>query len=687
MQKRPHTEGEQSIMNISRQHIQLSAKTLMLWLLCLLTAVPSIHAQQPGGELENIMKRLSTEKNDSIRAYLSMQVANRLEAKDSIKVMQYFQQAQQLSRKYNPRLSGRIYLSMSGWYMERDEHDQSDSVNRLAMTLLNKDTSREGKRIYYRAAANLAYRKLLNGDNRGWTHEYLELIPKVESVRDTSHLIHLYNDLASNYTSLLEFRQSIPYFLRSISYMKAADASPHSLAKAEIGLATAMAEMDSVNGLDTRLQQARQHLDQIKDTLPIWSAYYYALGKYKYRLGENTAATTAFRQGLALAQRMDLSWDVLNNMLGLATTWQKTNQHQDALTLMNEAYPLSRQIKEGPFILDVLRLRAASENKLGLYAKAAGDLQDYITLSDSIQRAATARMVLDLDAKYQSDRKERQIQQLQHDNERTSLILDKHRLFVWLLTMIAIALLLIVIFIFLFYRNSRKLLFHQQRLHQLELDRVKQEHRISLLSAMLDGQEQERTRLARDLHDGLGGLLSAVKLQLADMSRVLTQPGEQSLLQKIARHMDNAIDELRRVARNMMPEILLRYGLGEAVQEYCRALKAPGTAITCQVFNYKDNDNRSTQTVVYRIMQELVNNAVKYASASQILVQLQQTDNRLFLTVEDNGVGFDVKAASSNIGSTGLNNIYARTAFLNGKINIDSQPGNGTAVFMECEFA
>lgn len=673
-------------MNISGQHTRLPAKTILPWLFCLLTAILPVHAQQPGGELESIMKRLSTEKNDSIRAYLTMQVANRLEAKDSVKVIQYFQQALQLAGKYSPRLSGRIYLSLSGWYMERDQHNQSDSVNQKAMTLLSNDTSREGKRIYYRAAANLAYRKLLNGDNRGWTHEYLELIPKVEAVRDTSHLIHLYTDLASNYIGLLEFRQSVPYFLKSISYMEAADASPHALAKAEIGLATAMAEMDSTNGLSSRLQQARQRLDQIKDTLPIWAAYYYAVGKYKYRLGENTDAVTAFLQGLSLARRMDLSWDVLNNMLGLATTWQQTGRHQEVLSLMKEAYPLSKQIAEGPFILDVLRLKAASENQLGQYAQAAKDLQEYITLSDSIQRAATARMVLELDARYQSARKERQIQALRHDNERTSLVLEKHRLFIWLLAMIAIALLLIVIFIFLFYRNSRKLLSHQQRLHQLEMDRVKQEHRISLLSAMLNGQEQERTRLARDMHDGLGGLLSAIKLQLADMSRLLTQPGEQSLVQKIVRHMDNAIDELRRVARNMMPEILLRYGLGEAVQEYCRALKTPDIAITCQVFNYQDNDNRSTQTVIYRIMQELVNNAVKYAGASQILVQLQQTDNRLFLTVEDNGVGFDVTAVSSNTGSTGLNNIYARTAFLNGKINIDSQPGAGTAVSMECEF-
>ncbi len=132
----------------------------------------------------------------------------------------------------------------------------------------------------------------------------------------------------------------------------------------------------------------------------------------------------------------------------------------------------------------------------------------------------------------------------------------------------------------------------------------------------------------------------------------------------------------------MMPEVLLKYGLGEAMKEYCRGLKSSDVTITCQVFNYSNRMRHEHQTVLYRIMQELVNNAVKHAGARHILVQLQESGDHLFLTVEDDGKGFDPEKLQQAKGS-GLANIKARVAFLQGKMDIDSQPGTGTTILIE----
>ena len=248
---------------------------------------------------------------------------------------------------------------------------------------------------------------------------------------------------------------------------------------------------------------------------------------------------------------------------------------------------------------------------------------------------------------------------------------------------LAIALFLAAVFLYYAYKQRTKTLLQAKQLHEMEVDKMKQEHRISNLSAMLEGQEQERTRLARDLHDGLGGLLSGVKIQLSGLTPMVKEAPQQAIVGKTLHHLDNAVDELRRIAKSMMPEVLLSYGLGEAAKEYCNGLQNSGIPVTCQVYKYKNDMDHARQVTMYRIMQELVNNAVKHAQASQILVQLQQSGNRIFLTVEDDGKGFDIRKMDSLHGA-GLANIRSRVEMLQGKMDLQSSEGAGSSFTIEC---
>ncbi|WP_423736359.1 sensor histidine kinase [Chitinophaga caseinilytica] len=248
---------------------------------------------------------------------------------------------------------------------------------------------------------------------------------------------------------------------------------------------------------------------------------------------------------------------------------------------------------------------------------------------------------------------------------------------------LTVALLLAAAFLYYAFQQRSKALRQRQQLHNLELDRISQEHRMTVLSAMLEGQEQERTRLARDLHDGLGGLLSGVKIELSAIHQPATATPQQAVVQKTMGHLDNAVEELRRIARSMMPEVLLNYGLGEAIREFCNGLKKSGVPVSCQVFNYRDDMSPSRQVTLYRIMQELVNNAVKHAAAKEILVQLQQRGNRIFLVVEDDGKGFDTAQLHALKGA-GLANIQSRVEILQGTLEVESSPGTGSAFTIEC---
>lgn len=372
-------------------------------------------------------------------------------------------------------------------------------------------------------------------------------------------------------------------------------------------------------------------------------------------------------------------YTVVTGVYGILNEYaQRENRWDDAEHYLNQA-AMYVQMNEMPELETLIRLMEA----LALVAEKKGDYQSALEyykkyVSYYEQRFDKEKMALgkELEVKYATELNEQKMVLLE---EQVAHRKKLNLIYILLSATTFIAL----VFLFLAYRQRSKTLKQQQRLHDMELDNIKQEHKISLLSAMIDGQENERARIARDLHDGLGGLLSGIKIELSGGIALPATENTQKLIRNGLHRIDQAVDELRRISRNMMPEILLRYGLDEALKEYCQSLKRSGVNITCQVFNYQNDLSKNKQVVVYRIAQELINNAIKYAKPSHILVELRQADNSLSLTVEDNGIGFDIKLARQKKGS-GLQNIEARAVFLNGTLQIDSTREAGTSTVLNC---
>ena len=225
-------------------------------------------------------------------------------------------------------------------------------------------------------------------------------------------------------------------------------------------------------------------------------------------------------------------------------------------------------------------------------------------------------------------------------------------------------------------RNNR--LKQREELYQLEIDKERQNSKISTLTALLEGQEQERERLARDLHDGLGGLLSGTKIQLTQLNDTINNETKSKLTQSI-QQLDGAVDELRRVAHNLMPDLLLNYGLEEALKEYAIRMSNSTLDLDVQFLSYTKTLHQDTQLLVYRIIQELVNNSIKHAQPSQIIIQFVEDETAYSVTVEDDGIGFEIEEAKKRQ-SAGLYNIQSRIQFLKGTLNIHSEKNMGTSI-------
>jgi len=204
------------------------------------------------------------------------------------------------------------------------------------------------------------------------------------------------------------------------------------------------------------------------------------------------------------------------------------------------------------------------------------------------------------------------------------------------------------------------------------------------MESIIQGQEIERGRMAKDLHDGLGGMLSGIKLNLSSMKgNMVIQEADAQLFTRSIFQLDNAITEMRRVAHNMMPEALMRFGLVEALQDFCDGInESDELKIKFTPLGRKKPLEKSTEVILYRIVQELTNNAMKHAAAKSIFVQLNTHDRGITLTVEDDGKGFDSSVLSEKKGA-GFHNVQSRVDYLKGSFTVDSVPGKGTSIIVE----
>ena len=204
------------------------------------------------------------------------------------------------------------------------------------------------------------------------------------------------------------------------------------------------------------------------------------------------------------------------------------------------------------------------------------------------------------------------------------------------------------------------------------------------LSAIIDGQEFERRRVSRELHDGLGQLLTAAKLRLRQASKYEVHESAEELLGDTREIIDLTISEVRKISYNLMPTVLNDFGLVAALEKMVDQLTDDAT-VKINFYSDVSFDRlpKDMEIGLYRIAQEAVNNALKYSKANKVDIQLDQSGSKVTLTIEDNGIGFirEVGVSSGTNGTgKGLYNMHERAELINGQFILDSEPGKGTLI-------
>lgn len=227
-------------------------------------------------------------------------------------------------------------------------------------------------------------------------------------------------------------------------------------------------------------------------------------------------------------------------------------------------------------------------------------------------------------------------------------------------------------------KSSRIISIQKEKINQQRFRELEDNLKMKGMQSMIEGQEIERERIAKDLHDSLGGLLSTIKLQFEQLAQSLDSRKAKKDYQKSNELLDTAVEEVRSISRNLQPSALRNLGLVHAINDLVNRVEGEhAPEVTFQHYDYPENVPTMISLSIYRIIQEMLNNALKYSQAKEVLIQLTKEDDEIVLLFEDDGVGFDIDNLKRK--GMGLENIKSRVDYLKATLNVDSRVGEGTS--------
>lgn len=298
----------------------------------------------------------------------------------------------------------------------------------------------------------------------------------------------------------------------------------------------------------------------------------------------------------------------------------------------------------------------------------------YAAFKDSIFDENKNKQIAELQTKYDTEKKEQQNLLLKKENQLKGISLRKAQLQNYFLLVIIILVLAVV---YLFYNQLKA------RQKQVLSDAMLKQEQLRLRSVILM-QEQERKRISQDLHDGIGQMLSAVKLNLAAIdNKVQKESNDEIQLEKAIVLIDESCSEIRNISHNMMPAILIKSGLIAALNEMAKRVStSSGIKIYVDHDEHIGRIESEYEINLFRIVQELLNNIIKHADATEVHIHLNKEAENLNIMIEDNGKVFDKSLIEGSKGN-GWYNINSRLTIMNGKIDIESNKDSGTVVFID----
>ena len=509
----------------------------------------------------------------------------------------------------------------------------------------------------------------------------LEIVEKPGNEKLKQYLPQAYGNIGKNLVAEKQFDKGIEY-LKKVLLLTGDEDQPRYNILAHIEILDAYMKSG-------RREKAKLHLDTAivlsnqLNNIQTATIVANSEGYYYRETGDYNKAIPAMKRAASLCDSSGneyLKSDVLSN---LASVYLSLNDPAEAKRYARLAIAMAIPIARKDVLADAYEILHKASAQTNDFANAYKYALLHKLYNDSTSNETTQKNILNLEARYQSEKKEKQIGELQLSNTKNELTIIKRNRLLLIGGIAAFSLMILLGLLIRNQRQKRVLAEKEKTLKQQQIDFLHQQQQVVSLQSMINGQETERTRIAKDLHDGLGGLFSTIKMHFSTLQHEKSELKSDPLFVKSYDMINTASEEVRRIAHNMMPEVLIKIGLVQATQELCNSISAGKLLnVSMQAYGMNKRLNASTEVMLFRILQELLNNIIKHSQATEAIIQFNREGNRLSVTVEDNGRGFNL-AETDGKTHAGLSSVESRVSYLNGKLSIDSQKEVGTTVMMD----
>ena len=490
---------------------------------------------------------------------------------------------------------------------------------------------------------------------------YFRALEKFESINDKVKIAGAYTNIGEVYAELENNDKALEYYQKALALQKETD-DKYGIANSYLNLGIIETELKNFREAESYFNKSVDLYNEMQDKDAIAYVLTY-LGELYNISGQWNKAFETYNKTIQIQELIGNEDGLSYTRLSLAKLYFQKKRWKEANANLKLSIESGRKLR----ILNVLQqsylLLARIDSAQNRNTEALAHYKLHTLYKDSIFNEESSRQIAEIQTKYETAKKEEEINRLQQEKTLREIKMRKNRV-IGMLSLGSI----VVLFFFLFILYRLK-----QRRKETRL----------LLKNTMETEDKERKYFAEELHDGIGPLLSTVKLYINELDDDTISPSNKTLLTESNKIIDDAVCAARNLSHNLMPQNIEQDGLVKSLQVFANRVCLNSNPIIQFDTGKLSTYGKWQQVLLYRIVTELINNSIKHADAKSIKIGIKEKNKNLTIEYEDSGKGFTIDKALEDSTGIGLMNVVSRVRSLNGKIDFDAAAGKGFKALIE----
>lgn len=629
---------------------------LLFSLLCI-----SCAAAAQLSKIDSLQRLIKTEKDENRKIDLLLMLSiefRQINADSSRMIANKIVKHSEL--KHDDVLRMKAELNTVYFFINRSNPDSGLAISEKNIAALKQKGKNDSLLAQYQSASGFTLMKL-NRQKEALEHFYAALYI-ADVIKDYKAKARALHQIGWAYMELNQSQKAISYFRQSLHTLEENDI-PYLFPSTFTNLASCYGE---AGNYDSAYYFGKKGIALAgeQNNYSVEANGWFILGTAYMEQKKYEEALRCFLKAKPIRDKTGDYFFIVSDMAVLSELYALMGRPDEGLRISKEAVAIASQQKLEAKLPMIYKAMALNYEKSGNFSMAADVYKRINALKDSIYTNASGEALAEMQTKYETEKKERIIQEQE-------FYLKRKNYFITAITILFILGVLLAYFIHA--RNRIR--------EQAAMSKAIHEEEQKATAAVMEAEEKERQRIAKDLHDGVGQMMSAAKMNLSAIGNELAfaTEAQKHSFEKIISLVDESCKEVRTVSHQMMPNMLLKSGLGKAVTDFIDKIDRRVLKIQLHTEGLNERLDEHIEIVVYRILQECVNNVIKHSGATQLDISIIKDADGISATIEDNGKGFDVNLLSSEAGM-GLKNMRARVEYVKGTIDFDATPGKGTLV-------